>query len=508
MRGLKASLVAAAFLVAVPSSSGAVPESEAIPNDAEQMVQNYYTDFFGHNFADALSDIKDLSPDATNGKGQAVVAAMRASALLGLKRETEANLLIAEIDRLSPNDPTARSTLFQGALLTDHFDVAADSIDELIARFPDAARSIDWDLIRYLLAHEPKGQDRRNEDRRVALARIGYGGDSMIGHWRAANAVRILADRGDEKGAGELLQKIKEPQAFEDMLIQRRFSALWPRLEAIGGEHLAKLRAESLESAEKEYLASPDDMEKLQAYVDALRHSGRLDDAIALKSKLPQTSEGMAKADEKAGWVVNSIAYALMEAGRLDEGDRLFAMLNDPPRSDASWRVSMIINRLEMLVTNGRFQKASGLLDATEESAKNDGSPFARQLVRRLRYCILRSTGKKDEAGQILPDMLSHADDALEPTIEGLLCAGDTDKAEELALAGLKNPDKDKREQFEDQFVRALQPVHLTEDDPSVWDNRWAALRSRPQIAAAYARLGRDLPAELLPENKIHMATK
>lgn len=472
------------------------------------MIASYYRDFDARDFEAALSDIEDLSPDPSNREGRALVAALRASALLGLKRENEAQNLIAQIDQLSPKNPKARAALFAGALIAHRFDVAADSIDQLVARFPDAARDLDWHAVRYLLANEPKGQQRRNEDRRIALARIGYGGDTSIGHWRAEDAVRILAKRGADKEAGELLANVKDPQLFEDMLVLKRYSALWPRLAEVGGRHLAKVRSDSLASAERAYLAAPDDMEKLQGYVDALSHAGRLNEAIALTSKLPQTPEAMAKADEKTGWVVNAIAGALDEAGRIDEGDRLFAMLNDPPRTHAGWRVNMMINRLEYLVAAGRFQKAATLVDATAESARNDGTDYARQLVRRLRYCILSSTGRKDEAAQGLPDLLKHADDALQPTVEGLLCAGDVDRAEQFVLNALKAPDEDKREWFEQQFVRALQPVPLAEDDPSVWANNWKKLRQRPAIAAAYRKLGRDLPAEFLAQRPTGVAAK
>jgi tetratricopeptide (TPR) repeat protein len=301
---------------------------------------------------------------------------------------------------------------------------------------------------------------------------------------------------------------VNEPEPFENMLIQKRYAALWPKLQELGGAHLGEVRAAALASAQRAYAEAPEDMQRLQEYVAALRHAGRLEDAIALKSKLPSTPQAMAAADEQTGWVVNEIAYALNEAGRGDEGDRLFAMLNDPPRTDAGWRVSMFINRLEMLTSAGKFEKAAGLLDATELSAKNDGNPYARQLVRRLRYCILSSMGRKDEAAKVLPEVLKHADDALQPTVEGLLCAGDADKAEQLVLQALDNPDEDKREFFEERFVRALQPVPLTDDDPSVWQNSWKALRQRTAIAAAFDRLGRELPSALLPEKSTGIAQK
>lgn len=499
-------LVAVGMVAAVGSHAVSVTAAEmqgrpaASQSTAEQMFADYQNAMFAERFGDALSIATGIPVDQDNREGRALVDVMRASALLGLKRETEAQKLIAESDQLAPQTPEPSSVLFLGTLQAKRFDMAANTLDRMLARYPDAVRAIDWNLMRFFLANEPGGQQQRNEDRRVDLARIGYGGDTAIGHWRAVDAVNILIRRGDSASAGELLGYVNEPEPFQDMLVQKRFAALWPKLEELGGPHLDRVRAASVRSAEQAYLAAPDDMEKLQVYVDALRHAGRINDAIALKSKLPASPQAMAAVDEPTGWVVNSIAYALDRAGRGDEADQLFAALNEPARTHAGWRVSMIINRLELLTLAGKFGKAATLTDAAELSAKNDGNAYAQQLVRRLRYCILSSTGRKDEAARLLPDLLKHSEDALQPTVDGLLCAGEMAKAEELVLRALNAADQDMRETFEKNFVRALQPVALLNDDPSLWDNSWKALRNRPKIAAAYARLGRDMPASLLPE--------
>ena len=89
--------------------------------------------------------------------------------------------------------------------------------------------------------------------------------------------------------------------------------------------------------------------------------------------------------------------------------------------------------------------------------------------------------------------MIAKAKDARGPTIDGLLCTGELEAAERLALQHLDDVD------FQEDFVRSLQQTPLTADDPSVW-GRWTALRERPAIAAAFNLLGRDLPGELRAE--------
>ena len=496
--------VAAVLLLMAMAAAPALAEpaqqqQQAGADAAEKLISVYYKDFYAKKFDQALADIQDLDPDPSNKERTAIVAAMRATAMLGLKRDKEADRLIATIGELSPQDPTADSILFNSVVWVNHFDVAADAFDDMIARFPDAARDLDKDLVSYFLLNVPKEEKRRNEDRDIALARIGFGGDTDAAHWLAFEAVKILVRRGDFSSANELVRYAAEPQIFENMLIQKRYSALWSTLESIGGPHLATLRAASLAAAQKGYESTSDDAAKLQAYVQALSHAGRLSDAISLKSKLPSTDKAMAKVDEKTGWVVDSIATALDDAGRLDEADQLYGSLNDPSRDDAGWRVSMVINRFGLMATRGRFERASALLAVTEKSVSSDGSAYAKQAVRALKYCVLSSTGRKAEAQTHLPEMLKDADDNRIETVDSLLCASDPDTAENLVLAGLGAPDEHKREEFEEKFVRTLQPIVLTDDIPSAWQARWTEFRKRPAIAAAYERLGRDMPAELLP---------
>jgi len=480
--------------------SKGVEAAPAAAEDPDALLKIYDSAMFGERFDEALATARKLQPN--NPEGQAFVDGLQASALLGLNRDAEARALVDKAEQLAPSSAEPSRAIFMGALITKRPKFAADALDRMIARAPDMVRGLDQNWIGYFLNHEPDGQKTRNEDRRIALARIGYGGDTATGHWRAADAVGILVRRGDFSGASEFLQYVNEPEYYENMLIQKRYAPLWPELGELVGPHLERVRESSLRSSKMDYANDPDDRDKLQRYVNALRHAGKLDDAIALRGTLPTTSAEMASADEPTGWAVNNIALALHEAGRADEADELFALLNDAPMPKEHWRVSMKINRLELLVADGKFDKALPLIEPT---ARTEGSVFADQLVRRLRYCTLSSLGRKEEAAKYLPDMLAHAADAPGPTIDGLLCAGDLGKAEQVALDALKD---EKKEAFEEDFIRHLQAHPLTSDDPSVWQGRWLELRARPAIQREFDRLGRDMPAEFLPPDNSRAAAQ
>jgi hypothetical protein len=480
--------------VGAQDKSGAEAKAQVDPTD--RLVENYWDQMLGGHFNEAIAIARDLK--ATDAQGQAMVAAMRASALLGLKHEGEARRLISEARKLDPQSSVAARFLFFGGLLTDHYEVSADALDDLLARFPDEVLEFEPQTMSAFLRNEPKGQDRRNEDRRISLARIGFGGEAH-GDYIAIRALGILVDRGDTAGAAEMLTRIDEPELIENLLIQKRYAALWPRLTEIAGPHLSKVRASSVATAQKAYLLRQEDHDLLASYANALREAGRLEDANALRSKLPQTPADMASADERMGWAINHVAISLYESGNIDDADRLFSALNNASMSDGGWRVSMIINHLEMLVSDGKYELALRLLDGAEASAKKDGSDYARQLVRRLRFCTMVGLGRRAEAEKIRPDLIAHAGDAYHATIDALLCAGDMGEAERISLAALHDSNDEKRKSFEEDFVRALQPVPLTSDDPSKWQGRWTELRKRPEISREYDRLGRDMPADLLP---------
>jgi tetratricopeptide (TPR) repeat protein len=492
---LIAGLLAAS--AAVPSwTAAASPVEDKVAVKAEDPITTFYGHLDAGRYAEALAVADQLKVDDSNKDGQAYIAAIRASALFALKRDREAQQLMESAEKLAPQLAEPSKMVFVAGVVTKRFDVAADAVDKIIAKYPAAAGDIDGDLMDFFLRNEPKGQEKRNDDRRIALAELGYGGDTDRGHYVAQRALGLLVKRGDFARASRFLPSVKDPVALETLLIQKRYAPLWPKAEEMAGPHLAKVRAEAVAAAKRAYDAAPDDHEALASYVDALRHAGRLSDAIALRAKVPATSDGMSSADEQMGWVVNNLAYAFYEAGRKGEGDSLLALLNDAPMAEDGWRISMLINRLELLVQDGQFDKALPLIEPT---AKAKGSPYADQLVRRLRYCTMTRLGRTVEAGKYKAEMLAHAADAPGPTIDALLCGGDVAGAEKIALSALANPDTDKRLAFEEDFVRQLQPVMLTADDPSVWQGRWAELRKQPAIAAAFARLGRDMPEQFLP---------
>lgn len=490
--------IAAAQIVPAPVRASAslvpgpvAPQLEEATADPDELFSNYLEQLTDHRFDDALVTAGQFSPDKMDRNGTAIALAMRAGALLGLNKDQDAKDLFRQADTEAPSVEFISVVQFVSGAMANRPEFALDALDRMIRRFPDAIHNLDVVTVYYVLRREPKDQQKRNDDRTVSLAQLGFDGDD--GDGLTFEAVEILHKRGDRAGATDLLRYIDDPQLVEDLLVRKRFAALWPAVEAIAGPHLEKVRNSSTSKARNAYAAAPTDTKKLHFLVSALRFAGFLDEAIALRSKLPSTSAAMAAADMQMGYAVNHVALALYSAGRPDDADQLFALLNDAPMADGRWRVTTKINRLELLVGSGKFARAVPLLDVTEASARDDGNDYARQLVRNYRFCTLSGAGKSDEAAKLLPEVMSHADDARSATIDGLVCAGKLDEAEKLALASLVS------ESFETSFVRQLQRARFKIDDPSIWAKGWQALRQRPAIAKEFKRLGRDMPEAFQP---------
>lgn len=471
----------------VPSGSAAVEQQQSATESAPEFqgyLELYYEHLGAKRFDQAekvLANFREMARDRRSGDGLA--AMLQSPIAAARKKDADARRLLSQGEAALLEAPEILGVVLPAYLMVDRRDFAGMIIDRLIARAPDVARDLPPDWI-YASVRDSGESADIVDNRRVGLAEIGFGGHQ--GDYLTATAIGTLMKRGDIAGATELLRFIDAPRVVENLLIQRRFAPLWAALSVQAGPGLAKSRESTLQSALQDHAAKPNNAEKLAELISAYRYADRHAEAAALRGKLPVSAADFRAADEQMGWAVNNLALSLHEAGQPDEADQLFASLNEALPAN-NWRVNMMINRVELLVTDGKFAAALPLITAAEKEPK---SPYAEQLLRRLRYCALTRLDRKSEAMALRPDLLSYAKDAPGPTIDGLICAGELEEAERLALLHLGS------EEFQDDFVRSLQTKRLTADDPSVWGG-WAALRERPAIASAFERLGRDLPDDL-----------
>ena len=242
--------MAGAGLTFAPVSAaitGQQPNADNQSDGTDPVISTFFEQFYSHDYEGALASTGNLRFPKDSAAGRALVQSLRGSALFGLKRDKDAQKAFDEAHRLDPDLPVVDQLQFESGLLIDNIPVAANALDRLIGRFPDAARGLEPESVWYFLRNEPAGEQARNENRRVLLAKLGFGGDD--GDYLTEDAVRIMLKRGDVAGAGDLLKYVDEPSIVENMLMQRRFAPLWPTLEGLAGPHLEIVRASSVKAA-------------------------------------------------------------------------------------------------------------------------------------------------------------------------------------------------------------------------------------------------------------------
>jgi len=464
------------------------PQRGEAPNVAfDQLLERYYQ-FLSKGRLDAAEEIVATIRNTAADRvvGEALASMMSSPIAAARKKDSEARRFLSNGEAALPNAPEILRVILPAYFIVERADFAGLIIDRMIALAPDVVRELPTEWVYATLRNSGEPLETV-EDRRVGLAELGFGGHQ--GDYMTNAAIGILMKRGDVARATSLLRYVDAPRAVENLLIQRRFAPVWPALSQQAGPGLANSREATVRFALQNYADKSDDSEALADLISAYRYTSRYSDAIALRNKLPTSAADFAGADEQMGWAVNNLALALHSSGQAEEADRLFASLNEALPAN-TWRVSMFINRVELLVQDGKFKAAIPLIATAEKEPK---SPYAEQLLRRLRYCALSRLNRQPEAAALRPMVIAHAKDAVGPTIDGFVCTGELDEAERLALQHLNDAD------FQEDFVRSLQRSPLTADDPSVW-GRWTTLRQRPAIAAAFDRLGRDLPEKLRQE--------
>lgn len=405
---------------------------------------------------------------------------------MGLKRKDEARRSFEDANKLWSDPYSLRIQLVSG-LSTNNMDMVGTALSHMLAQFPNEVRKFDFEMLQWLVREDSKSTTSEAQDRLISLARLRYPADDSHGDYIAYLAMKALLKRGQAADAAAMLPYVKDPSVFQALLIEKRYSALWSDAGKVAGPQMLTVQAASVDRAQKRYDENPTDTDALSQLAFALEGADRHEEIVALRERLPSIVDGV---DEHTGWLFDSVARALYETGRGDEGDKVYSILNESPALPDSWRVSMKINRIHYLVSTGKFDRAIPLLEGSE---KLPGSPYAMQLIRRMKYCALNGVGRKDEAARILPDILAHQKDSYDTAIEALFCAGQFDQAEKLTLEALSDED------FQSSFVAYMQPSPLGREMRSIWSDGWDQLRKRPSLVKEFERLGRPMPKEFLP---------
>jgi tetratricopeptide (TPR) repeat protein len=296
--------------------------------------------------------------------------------------------------------------------------------------------------------------------------------------------------------AETLSHDLRGPYPFFELLAHRTMEPIWPLLEKIAGPNMQQIADADVALKAEIYNRDKSDRKAFQHYAHALHFAGKFEEAITLVQTLDHSPKALLKATEDDLWAMNIEAYALDSLGRKTEAETVFdqmaALPYDPLNRD--WLVNFVINRASRLVGLGKWDKGLEATMLAHEITEKSGTPYAKMLVRKARICALVNLGRSAEAAPLLIEAYDRREDTFVSAAEAHLCAGQDDKAAAIVLEALNDPnhvygmvEELQGEDFEIFYVRELLP--------SLRDR----VKQRPEIAAAFNAVARDLPERFIP---------
>lgn len=218
-----------------------------------------------------------------------------------------------------------------------------------------------------------------------------------------------------------LLNQIRSVDALTRMLAQRRYSTIWPQVEARVGPHMSSLLAQMMQEERALFVAAdPGSTAALFRMAFVLYSDRQYQAVVDLVNDWRSRHPGR-EIDENLAWSINQQAFALLKLGRIDEVDRAMAEVAELPVGNRSWVINFAINRAELLLANERFEAA---LAAARRAQEMRGSAFAGVSIARVRACSLANLARHDEAMRELPLLRENLAVSIEAAGSGMLCLG------------------------------------------------------------------------------------
>lgn len=368
------------------------------------------------------------------------------------------------------------------------FDDAVFCLTKLAQTWPESLKPFP-DLSVFQLVDQATPE--RRTDLLIALQKA---------HWRPKSAfldssdlwlklTATLIDRGDLKAAAASAQDVTDYTDLIAMRADRRFD---PIVQADPARYDVKAAiARGLTDLQAKAAAAPDKLEGVVAVARALMARNRpadalslLDAALSKARPAPDQPPAFSDLEDQIGRALESRAEALQMLGRVDEAVKAQERAAAHTEHGGS-NVSQTLDLAERLNGLGRPQDA---LDAIEDFDPTNASPFGLMVWQQTQACAYAQLNDKTKLAAAMAYLHAHAKDGPRSIESAQLCADDADGVAKTIIDALHDPD-----------TRAATLAALQDyvEDPGVgaWGlqllNRWKAVRARPDVQAAIAKVGR-----------------
>lgn len=421
-----------------------------------------------------------------------LVLCARGSLLDQMDRFAEARAAFEECRRPRPED--ARPVLALGFEAVEQKQPveAAQLVMRAAAMDPEAVRTVPpasmtalFRLLRYARSDEVL---HRLTDTLVASgwARENPGLFSSL----AAVVMRDRLQAGSRKEALALLPSVLSPQTGVGLLIDRRFSGIWPEIENWAGADLSVQKQALLDLARAAYEASHGESE-LIAYANALADTGHREEAIAQLQRARLAPSGRSDAYHRHEVIVK-LGHLLAAVGRAPEGLSLMrGALTGPDAQDRS--VANVVPNLAVeLLLNHDHAGALALLDARTPGEDVVEDPAAIGYFVALRACALQGLGRKGEARKALSRVQASYATNTDAVEIATGCAGSPDAQAALWISTARDPET------RTEALTALAAARCRRErgipPRSLKGEALMQLTGRRDVDAVYDALARPLP--------------
>jgi tetratricopeptide (TPR) repeat protein len=302
----------------------------------------------------------------------------------------------------------------------------------------------------------------------------------------------LLADRGDLAGAGRAIAGVDSTALWMAIAQDRRFAPLWPKLAAEGRFDWRKRAEAELTGNLTRRAEEPLRLDLVQEGLQLLRQLQRHDEAIAIGQdyrRRLKAGETFAEKNRYANWLLNELAYALLDTGKVAEAEAVFLDAIAAGEQDGT-AVSQRINWAEELNDLGRPNEALAILQTLDPVRT---SPYGRMWADAAIACALTVTGG-DGLEPLLDSMRGRRDDNPAGLTQALICANRLDEAAALYIHRLRTARR--RGGVIEAFRIVLPPPVLTPREAELEQRRQTVL-ARPEVLAALNAVGRRIEVPL-----------
>lgn len=299
--------------------------------------------------------------------------------------------------------------------------------------------------------------------------------------------LRLRLEQGDVGGAGLVAKRIRSPWFLLQMRADKRFDAL---VAADPGLYdVMKAFEAILGTMKADAAAAPDKLDGPNDIAHTLSDLGRpqealavLDDALARAGATPQPFSDY---DDQINWSHDNRAHALFFLGRTDEGYAAYLQGAAYKERGKYPNVSQPINLAEEYYLHDRPEDVLKTLAALNFT---DASPYGRLAIADARACAYFALGDKAKLDETLSYIRAHSDDGMQPYLNTMLTVGDLHAVAAEVIARLKDPERRMRML---QYLQNYMPEPNDTARQRAVHAAWIAARSRPDVAAEIAKVGR-----------------